>query len=226
MPSQDLVGFIHSLGCFLDFRLQKLPSPHHKELNLLQDIEILESIELFEEGLLYLATCLVLGTSWWWISRSPQRWRRAVWPFWGAVLSTALVMLFPHRLEIGENVERFNVNPLHGLSQILLLDDNTLDPWFSQAWALGNVVLLWPVTAVLIGWGWSARRILWSLLVGITALELVQFGLASLNRAFEVADIVANVGGAWLLLTLKMKISQQKKICWLIFDRLFGRWHF
>ena len=171
--------------------------------------ELFNMLEAVEEAVLYLGIACVVFLTIWWVKQSPENWRRARWPLVLTLGATVFVLLFPHRLEVGEDVERFNVNPFHGLSQILLLDTNTLDPWFSQAWALGNLVLLWPVAAVLIGWGWSSRRILWSLLAGITALELVQFGLTSLNRAFEVADIVANVGGAWLLLTFVVRTRRK-----------------
>jgi len=89
---------------------------------------------------------------------------------------------------------------LRGVKQMLLLPTGAADPVFAQAWAIGNLFVLWPMTVVLlVNAQWSRARVLVACTLFIVACEAVQGGVPGLRRAFELADIAMNVGGVLLL---------------------------
>ena len=141
----------------------------------------------------------------------------ARWPWlWGLALGAALIAtlaatLMPMELPAGFVPPRATFDPTLGLRQILLIDDTVRDAAVSQAWAAGNLVLLWPLAAAL-SLKLSSREVLARLAALIVSIELVQGLTPALGRSFEVSDLVANLAGAALFLWLVRKTFQSASL--------------
>ena len=160
--------------------------------------QLFEFIRPVEEVLLYgLIGVIVWGCVWW--LRAGQRFSGRVA---GVVaLGMTLVALFtPLPERDGQVFIKVSFDPLRGLKQALLLPTEAVDVWFAQAWAIGNLVLLWPSAVVLlVNLRWSWRRVFVALAVFIVVAEVAQGSIAGLRRSFEVADIITNLAGLGLL---------------------------
>ena len=151
---------------------------------------------------------VVVGVVWWVRSEWAARWAaRVVVP---AVVFATLAGLFVQLPErVGEVLIKVSVDPLRGVKQMLLLPTGASDPLFAQAWAIGNVFVLWPLaTVLLINAHWSWRRVFVVCASFDVVCEILQGTIPFLRRAFEVADVIANVGGLLVLFVVLRYVRQ------------------
>lgn len=145
---------------------------------------------------------VIAGTLWW--SRSAWAARISARVAIALVVSVTLAGLFvqlPDRQ--GETLIKVSLDPLRGLKQALLMPTGAMDPVFAQAWAIGNLFVLWPLAIVLlVNARWSRMRVLFACGGFIVVCELLQGYAPMLRRAFELADIFANISGVLLLFLL------------------------
>lgn len=146
-----------------------------------------------------LIACVVGGVLWWsrssWAARVPERVALLVV---GVVTLCGLFVQLPERE--GEVLIKVSTDVWRGVKQILLMPTGTVDPVFAQAWAIGNLFVLWPLAVVLLVSARMTRmRVMVVCAVFIVLCESLQGGVPGLRRAFEVADIVMNLLGVLLL---------------------------
>ena len=149
---------------------------------------------------LYAAVVGVVGGVMWW-SRSDVAARisarTAILLATSATLAGLFVQL-PERQ--GETLIKISLDPLRGLKQALLMPTGAIEPVFAQAWSIGNLFVLWPLAIVLIvNAGWTRMRVFVTCAAFIVVCELLQGSVPMLRRAFELADIISNVGGVLIL---------------------------
>lgn len=150
---------------------------------------------------LYAAVCgVVLGTVWWTRSEWCAAWSaRVVVPAVVVVTLSGLFVQLPDRE--GERLLKVSFDALRGLKQALLIPTGVVEPLFAQAWAIGNLFVLWPLATVLVvNARWSYARVLLVCAAFDVACEVGQGMLPALRRSFELADIVSNVLGVAMLL--------------------------
>lgn len=141
----------------------------------------------------------------------------ARWPWlWGwsvgiALTATLGATLLPMELPVGFIPPRATFDPTLGLRQILLLDSTVRDAAVSQAWAAGNLILLWPLAAAL-SVRLSARAVFVRLAALIVGIELVQGLTPVLGRSFEVSDLLSNLIGAGVFIWLQNQTFQNTSL--------------
>lgn len=164
---------------------------------------------------IWLLAALVVAASlvWMRVGRAAVERRPWLWPLSvGIALAATLgATLLPMELPAGFVPPRATWDPTLGLRQILLLDDTVRDAGVSQAWAAGNLVLLWPLAATLTV-RLSNRAVLARLAALILGIELVQGLTPPLGRSFEASDLVANLAGAAILLWLRTQTFQNASL--------------
>lgn len=149
---------------------------------------------------------LIAGVVWW----VRSEWARGlaarlVVPAVVVVTLAGLFVQLPER--VGEVLIKVSLDPLRGVKQMLLMPTGASDPLFAQAWSIGNLFVLWPLATVLIvNAQWSWRRVFVACAAFDVACEAMQ-GVVPLRRAFEVADVVANLSGLVLLFVLLRYVS-------------------
>ena len=160
---------------------------------------------------LYLAMgCVVGGSLWWLTSERAARVQARVAVSVAAVL-TMFGLFVPLPERDGEKLIKVSTDVLRGMKQILLMPTGSVDPVFAQAWAVGNLFVLWPLAVVLlVNARWSRTRVLVTCAMFIVACEAVQGGVPGLRRAFELADIVMNVGGVLLLFAVMRALHHSR----------------
>ena len=142
------------------------------------------------------------------VERRPWLWPLSV----GIALAATLgATLLPMELPAGFVPPRATWDPTLGLRQIFLIDDTVRDAGVSQAWAAGNLVLLWPLAAALSA-RLSNRAVLGILAALILGIELVQGLTPPLGRSFEASDLVANLAGAAIFLWLRNQTFQNASL--------------
>ena len=164
---------------------------------------------------IWLLAGLVVAASVAWV-----RWGQAAthrWPWlWGWSVGAALIVtlgatLLPMELPAGFVPPRATWDPTLGLRQMLLIDDTVRDAGVSQAWAAGNLVLLWPLAAAL-SLRLSNRAAFARLAALIVGVELLQGLAPALGRSFELSDLVSNLAGVALFLWLTRKTFQSASL--------------
>lgn len=156
------------------------------------------TIQPVEELLLYGLIAAIVFGAWWWVRRGAEFSGRMSLLVAGALTLAALFTPLPERE--GQVYIKVSFDPLRGLKQALLLPTEATDVWFAQAWAIGNLVLLWPLAVVLlVNLRWSWQRVFAVLTVFICVVEVAQGSIDGLRRSFEVADIITNLGGLGVL---------------------------
>lgn len=162
---------------------------------------------------IWLLAGLVVAASLWWARAGVAVTRRWQWltnaTIAAALLTTLGATLLPMELPAGFVPPRATFDPLLGFQQILLLDTTVRDAAVSQAWAVGNLFLLWPLAATL-RLRLPGKHVLAALTAVIVAIELVQGVAAPLGRTFELSDLVLNLLGATAYLALTHKTFQNR----------------
>lgn len=152
--------------------------------------------------------CLVVGVVWW----VRSEWARGVAARVAVpvvVIATLLGLFVQLPERVGEVLIKVSLDPLRGVKQMLLMPTGASDPLFAQAWSIGNLFVLWPLAVVLLinaRWSWS--RVLVVCAAFDVACEAMQGSIVFLRRSFELADVVANLGGLAVLFVALRFVSR------------------